>query len=815
MNSFSPSPRPNAYGLVSRLVFNEEVSVAVLNSLSDHIAVLDSEGTIVAVNDAWNNFAMKHGVMEHARVGAGINYFQACRAAIAERDRQAQLAAEGIQAVLSGKAPAFRCEYIFPSEHGDLWFEMSVCPLRARRRGAVVIHSDITQRKQAQLAVAENEKRFRVLTDNAPVLIWISDEQGKCSHFNHQWLVFTGRSLEQELADGWLEGVHPADRDFCMNTYLNAFRERQPFAMEYRLRNAGGQYRWVLDQGVPYFSPQGNFKGYLGSAVDVTERRAAQQAVEQESAYLKLLLDLLLAVNEARSPAKAFQACLDHICAIMKWPLGHVYFRSSDARRRLRSSLAWHVRDRVRYAPLMRITEETALPPGSELPGMAVLSRKPMWARTVGGRAQFPRGAVASHLGIQSALAVPVQSGDEVAFVMEFGLETSTRPDPKVFTIMSTIASQVGRILEGKKARQELELSERRYRAFFEKTTVGAGQTTLSGQFIKANDALCRITGYSRRELLRKKFMDLTHAADQHADAAFQQLISGETDSHKTRKRIIRKDGTTIWVQVDAGIVRSVSGRPVHAVVVIQDITKGKQAEESLLHAHNELKELAARLIAAQEEERARIGRELHDGTSQLVAALSLDVTNIRESLPDQAIEAGRGLSRLKQRIFRLATNVRELSHELHPAVLEHAGLAAALQSFCAEFRTREKIKVGLKIGTVPTLKNPQAALSLYRIVQEGMQNIRKHARVKEAEVELTSVKDRLMLRIRDRGAGFNPAAARNSGLGLTSIQERVRLLGGRLEINSAPGRGTELLIEVPNSKNVSRQKLPPLRAAH
>lgn len=808
MNSAGTSRKRSSYRAIDYSVYGDEVSAAVLNSLPAHIAVLDPQGTILAVNDAWSAFAMKHGLTEHARIGAGINYFQVCRKAISQGDQQAQIAVKGIQAVLSGHIPHFRCEYSCPTQQGDLWFEMSVVPLRARQKGAVVMHSDITERKQSRLALEESEQRFHLLSDSAPVLIWITDELGKCTAFNRQWLNFTGRPLEQELGDGWLQGVHPAERDFCMATYMAAFSDRRPFEMEYRLRRADGQYRWVLDKGVPSFSPHGAFMGFFGSAVDVTEGRLAQQSVEQESAYLKLLLDLLLAVNEATSPAKAFQSCLDHICAKMKWPLGHVYSRSSDARRCLRSSSTWHAKDRARYARLIRISEELELPPGSELPGSVVLSRKPLWVRTGAVRHQFPRAAVAFDLGIKSALSVPVLSGDDVPFVMEFGLETSRRPDPKIFAIMTTIASQMGRVLEGKRTRRDLELSERRYRAFFEKTTVGAGQSTLDGVLIKVNDALCRITGYSRRELLGKKFTDLTHPEDKDIDAVFRQLISGEIDSYKTRKRIIRKDGSPIWIQADAGVVRNTEGRPLHAVAVVQDITKGKLAEEGLLQAHNELRELAARLITAQEEERARIGRELHDGVGQLVAALSLDVTNIKESLPQGKIKISRGLNTLKQRIFRLANNIRELSHELHPAVLEHAGLAAALQSFCTEFRHREKIKVELRVGAVPSLKDPQADLSLYRIVQEGLQNIRKHARVKAAEIELSSEKDRLALRIHDKGAGFDPAATR-SGLGLTSIRERVHLLGGRLKINSAPGRGTELLIEVPIRKSLKRRKLP------
>ncbi len=136
---------------------------------------------------------------------------------------------------------------------------------------------DNTDRRNTIQALRESEQRFRLVANNAPVLIWMAGTDALCNYFNQPWLEFTGRSLEAELGDGWAEGVHPEDLKRCVDTYRKAFDRRKPFGMEYRLRRHDGEYRWVYDRGVPRFSEGGLFAGYIGSAVDITDQKRAVQ----------------------------------------------------------------------------------------------------------------------------------------------------------------------------------------------------------------------------------------------------------------------------------------------------------------------------------------------------------------------------------------------------------------------------------------------------------------------------------------------------------------------------------------------------------
>lgn len=135
------------------------------------------------------------------------------------------------------------------------------------------------------------EGRFRILADAAPVLIWMSGTDALCYFFNQPWLTFTGRTLAQEQGKGWTEGVHPDDSARCLATYLTAFHARQPFAMAYRLRRADGEYRWLLDNGVPYFEPDGAFTGYIGSCVDITEHKQLEMTLRQSEEKYRSLIE--------------------------------------------------------------------------------------------------------------------------------------------------------------------------------------------------------------------------------------------------------------------------------------------------------------------------------------------------------------------------------------------------------------------------------------------------------------------------------------------------------------------------------------------
>ena len=145
--------------------------------------------------------------------------------------------------------------------------------------GHRISNRDITERIHAEAALQESERRFRLMSDHAPVLIWISGQDQLCTYFNQVWLDFTGRTLAQELGQGWAEGVHPDDRQRCLDTYGDHFEQRLEFTMDFRLRHADGSYRWLADHGLPRFDAEGIFQGYIGSCVEITGRKQAEEAL--------------------------------------------------------------------------------------------------------------------------------------------------------------------------------------------------------------------------------------------------------------------------------------------------------------------------------------------------------------------------------------------------------------------------------------------------------------------------------------------------------------------------------------------------------
>jgi PAS domain S-box-containing protein len=164
-------------------------------------------------------------------------------------------------------------------------YEASYVPLEPARPsgdgGALVIVRDVSPSDLARYQLHESDLRFQIMADTAPVLLWMAGRNAECTFFNQPWLAFTGRTLERELGTGWAEGVHPEDFSRCMDHYLAAFVARRPFRMEYRLRRADCQYRWLLDTGVPRYLPTGEFAGYIGSCIDVTESKLLRDDLDR------------------------------------------------------------------------------------------------------------------------------------------------------------------------------------------------------------------------------------------------------------------------------------------------------------------------------------------------------------------------------------------------------------------------------------------------------------------------------------------------------------------------------------------------------
>ena len=194
-----------------------------------------------------------------------------------DRERTKQL----VQQMFEGGGGEYENEYRITRPDGSTRWMAGHGSVELDERGKPAfvrgVSHDITKRKMAEEKLRESEGRFRAVADAAPVLIWMSGTDKLCTFFNKSWLEFTGRTMEQEMGNGWAEGVHPEDFQQCLQTYVAAFDARQPFVMEYRLRRHDGEYRWISDNGVPRYDAQKNFAGYIGSCMDITERRQAEE----------------------------------------------------------------------------------------------------------------------------------------------------------------------------------------------------------------------------------------------------------------------------------------------------------------------------------------------------------------------------------------------------------------------------------------------------------------------------------------------------------------------------------------------------------
>ncbi len=239
---------------------------------------------------------------------------------------------------------------------------------------------------------------------------------------------------------------------------------------------------------------------------------------------------------------------------------------------------------------------------------------------------------------------------------------------------------------------------------------------------------------------------------------------------------------------------------------IIRDITDARLASEALSKSEEELRQsnrqisaLAGRLITAQEAERMRISRQLHDDLSQKIATLSVGISKLKRSLPATDAKLKAELDQLRSQTNDLTTDLRRLSHQLHPAVLDHLGLVSALESYITEFRNEEQIDVQLHTEIAGKGIPLETSVCLYRVAVEALRNVARHSGAKTATISLNEEDKFLRLEVSDSGRGFDPLkAARGSGLGLVSAEERVRLLKGTFEVRSTPTTGTTLVSRVP-----------------
>jgi signal transduction histidine kinase len=258
-----------------------------------------------------------------------------------------------------------------------------------------------------------------------------------------------------------------------------------------------------------------------------------------------------------------------------------------------------------------------------------------------------------------------------------------------------------------------------------------------------------------------------------------------------------RRDGSDFPVEVTLSHIDSKDG-PL-GVSFVSDVTERKRAQTALLKYQQELRDLAARLLSIQEAETQLLARDLHDDLSQKLAALGMETSTLAKSTTESPDSTKERIRDLGQRISALSDDVHRMSRQLHPAILDDLGLEAALREECLSFSRRSGIPAEFQTDNVPRSVPPDIALCLFRVAQESLRNIWKHANAGDVRMVLARHKADLALLIEDKGDGFHMEEARGrGGLGLISMEERVRLVNGEFSIRSDPGKGTEIEVHVP-----------------
>jgi PAS domain S-box-containing protein len=307
----------------------------------------------------------------------------------------------------------------------------------------------------------------------------------------------------------------------------------------------------------------------------------------------------------------------------------------------------------------------------------------------------------------------------------------------------------------------------------------------LNGDFRSANEAIVKILGWSELELCSRPFLEFVHPEDRaHTQAAYEEMSRGRSAAN-VENRYLTKDGRWRWLN---WTLAAPAPGEYQVSAAARDVTEEKLAREKL-------RELAAQLMTAQEEERRRIARELHDDITQRLSSVGIELGLLKRTVGQHKVMEG-----LQAQIFELSEDLRSLSHSLHPSILEYADLPATLEMYCRKFTEQHAIAAAFTAREVPAEIPRVAAVALFRIAQESLRNVALHSAASAASVILAGEDGgSLSLFIIDNGKGFDAGKIKaGAGLGLLSIEERARNIGASVTIDSTPEAGTRLTVKVP-----------------
>ena len=728
--------------------------------------------------------------------------------------------------LLSGRV---RPEYEFQFVHksGEVhWASQRHILLRDKNGDPVAVEgiaTDITARKEAEARLRASEEKYRFLAENIADVIWIMDDSYRMIYATPSIKEISGYTLDELQGQAFTNMITEGSLHIFEQALIRRreAEERGDFTLINRLelehRHKNGMTFWAETVIKRLLDADGQPAGFQGVSRDVTSRREVGAAIaESEARFRTLFEDSPISLWEEDLTKLKFY--FDELKASGITDFRRFFYDNPEALAKCSSLVSVVDVNKATLALLGASSKQDLFGNLDQVlteSSMAAFTEE-MILLASGGR---------EYCG---EITHRTLDGETIWVMVHFYV-----PDGFRETMSRVIVSLLD-VTPRKKAEEALMDSEERYRVLAENSQEGV-IVMQSGTARYVNESLVRITGYTARELDDLDFADMVHPADREERAPqFARLHTGEMNESLGSFRIVTKSGGTKWVNM---IVKPImwGGREAQ-LIILTNITRYKSLESELLIAHAQMEDrvrkrtaelskanvrlkaeaeergkaqeriqaLTQQLLRVQEDERQRIARDLHDNVAQDLSSIMLKMETLFDGLPAVDPELSKRGTAVTDILRGTIASVREIAYGLRPPALDQLGLVQALTNLCHESGKRYGFEVDFFSTGIENISlDFDVEINLYRMVQEAVRNICRHARATKATVRLVKSHPDILIRIEDNGCGFlfQESLARADAekrMGLRSMEERTRLIGGSMEIQTLTGTGTRILFKVP-----------------
>jgi PAS domain S-box-containing protein len=516
----------------------------------------------------------------------------------------------------------------------------------------------------------------------------------------------------------------------------------------------------------------------------VSKTTSAKRGGQDGGRFIATEHAVALILGETALASEAYPKILEAIATSLGWQFGAVWEERPDAANLLRCAEVWYGDDE-RLAAFAEESRGTVLPVGTGLPGRVWLSGRPAWIDDVRVDPNFPRSRAAAAAGLHAAFCFPIRSARGIGGAIEFLASDSRETDAELLVTMETVGGQIGEFVERGRAEQVAHEREARLAGILDSALDCIITIDDGGRVLEFNAAAERTFGYRADDVVGLEMVDLIvppALQEEHRRGFTRYLETGEARLLDQRIEIVgmRADGSEFPVELTITRI-PLPGRPTFTGFV-RDITERREAER-------ELRASRQRLVEAQDTERRRLERNLHDGAQQRLVSLALALRLAREraGAPKEATDL---LERAAEELALALGELRELARGIHPAILTERGLGAALDAVVA------RSSFPVELLAMPDERLPTAVeAAAYYVISEALANVAKYAEASAATVAVVLLDGRVVIEVSDDGVGGADAA---KGSGLRGLADRVEALDGAFELESEPAEGTHLRAEIP-----------------